>query len=234
MVNLSQKNISIIIPTKNDEQVFTKNFILLKNYFKKLNWDYEVLLISNGSTESNLKYAKTIVDDKLFHFSLKQSGKGLAIKHGIENAKFNNILFMDADFSVSITELDKFIDKNGLIGDALIGDRRSSSSVNSGTPFIRKLVGSTYLLTMKLVLGFKLSDTQCGFKIFKKNDYLDIGGVEFNNFSFDVELLYKLSKIKKIIEIPVIYNHNSDSKVSVIQDSLAMFVDLIRLRMRVK
>ena len=134
--------------------------------------DYEVLLISNGSTESNLKYAKTIVDDKLFHFSLKQSGKGLAIKHGIENAKFNNILFMDADFSVSITELDKFIDKNGLIGDALIGDRRSSSSVNSGTPFIRKLVGSTYLLTMKLVLGFKLSDTQCGFKIFKKNDYL--------------------------------------------------------------
>lgn len=231
---MSDSNISIIIPSKNDEQFFTDNFTLLQSYFKNRNWDYEVLLVSNGSSDSNLGLINTSVDDKFKHFSLEESGKGLAIKYGIEKAIYNNILFMDADFSVSITELDKFINENKLIGDILIGNRRSNESVNNGTPFIRKLVGSAYLVTMRLVLGFKLSDTQCGFKIFRKDDYLKIGGVEFNNFSFDIELLYKLSKIRKIIEIPVNYNHNSDSKVSIINDSLAMFVDLIRLRMRVK
>ena len=231
---MSDSNISIIIPSKNDEQFFTDNFKLLQSYFKNRNWDYEVLLVSNGSSDSNLGLINTSIDDKFKHFSLEESGKGLAIKYGIEKAKYNNILFIDADFSVSITELDKFINENKLIGDILIGNRRSNESVNNGTPFIRKLVGSAYLVTMRLVLGFKLSDTQCGFKIFRKDDYLKIGGVEFNNFSFDIELLYKLSKIRKIIEIPVNYNHNSDSKVSIINDSLAMFVDLIRLRMRVK
>lgn len=231
---MTNSNISIIIPSKNDEQFFKHNFEILQNYFKNRNWDYEVLLVSNGSSKSNLEFINTIISDKLKHFSLEESGKGLAIKYGIEKAKYNNILFMDADFSVSINELDKFINENKLIGDILIGNRRSNESINNGTPYIRKLVGSAYLLMMRLVLGFKLSDTQCGFKIFRKDDYLKIDGVEFNNFSFDIELLYKLSKIKKIIEIPVNYDHNSDSKVSIINDSLAMFMDLIRLRMRVK
>ena len=233
-MNSPNLEISIIIPSKNDEKYFIENFKLLQNYFKNQEWKYEVLLISNGSSVTNLNFIKTIDHDELKHFSLKESGKGLAIKYGIEKAQYNNILFIDADFSVPITELDKFIHENKLIGHILIGNRRSTHSINNGTPFIRKILGSAYLLTMRLVLGFKIEDSQCGFKIFRKDDYLNIGGVKFNNFSFDVELLYKLSKIGKIIEIPVDYNHNTDSKVSVIQDSLAMFLDLIRLRMRVK
>jgi dolichyl-phosphate beta-glucosyltransferase len=233
-MNFSNLEISIVIPSKNDEKYFIENFKLLKNYFKNKEWKYEVLLISNGSTVTNLNLIKLIDDDKLKHFSLKESGKGLAIKYGIEKAQYNNILFTDADFSVPITELDKFIHENKLIGDILIGNRRSNHSINKGTPFVRRIVGSAYLLTMRLVLGFKIGDSQCGFKIFRKDDYLKIGGVKFNNFSFDIELLYKLSKIRKIIEIPVNYNHNTDSKVSIIQDSLAMFLDLIRLRIRVK
>ena len=233
-MNSPNLEISIIIPSKNDEKYFIENFKLLQNYFKNQEWKYEVLLISNGSRVTNLNFIKTMDHDELKHFSLKESGKGLAIKYGIEKAQYNNILFIDADFSVPITELDKFIHENKLIGHILIGNRRSTHSINNGTPFIRKILGSAYLLTMRLVLGFKIEDSQCGFKIFRKDDYLNIGGVKFNNFSFDVELLYKLSKIGKIIEIPVDYNHNTDSKVSVIQDSLAMFLDLIRLRMRVK
>ena len=233
-MNSPNLEISIIIPSKNDEKYFIENFKLLQNYFKNQEWKYEVLLISNGSSVTNLNFIKTMDHDELKHFSLKESGKGLAIKYGIEKAQYNNILFIDADFSVPITELDKFIHENKLIGHILIGNRRSTHSINNGTPFIRKILGSAYLLTMRLVLGFKIEDSQCGFKIFRKDDYLNIGGVKFNNFSFDVELLYKLSKIRKIIEIPVDYNHNTDSKVSVIQDSLAMFLDLIRLRMRVK
>ena len=233
-MNSPNLEISIIIPSKNDEKYFIENFKLLQNYFKNQEWKYEVLLISNGSSVTNLNFIKTMDHDELKHFSLKESGKGLAIKYGIVEAQYNNILFIDADFSVPITELDKFIHENKLIGHILIGNRRSTHSINNGTPFIRKILGSAYLLTMRLVLGFKIEDSQCGFKIFRKDDYLNIGVFKFNNFSFDVELLYKLSKIGKIIEIPVDYNHNTDSKVSVIQDSLAMFLDLIKFRMRVK
>ena len=78
-----------------------------------------------------------------------------------------------------------------------------------------------------------MTDTQCGFKVFKRKDYLLLENIRFNNFSFDIELLVNFNNSNlNIKEVPVDYVHNSDSKVLVIKDSLEMFFDLIRLKLR--
>ena len=71
-MNSPNLEISIIIPSKNDEKYFIENFKLLQNYFKNQEWKYEVLLISNGSSVTNLNFIKTMDHDELKHFSLKE------------------------------------------------------------------------------------------------------------------------------------------------------------------
>ncbi len=225
-------SISIIIPSKNDEEVFLKNYPSIKEFLISKNWDFEIILVSNGSKDSNLKH---IDSDELNinHITTDLSGKGRAIKFGIENSKYDNLLFMDADSSVSINELEKFVNNNDFIDDVVIGTRRTKNSKNLKTPFTRKISGFVYIFLVNLLFSLNISDTQCGFKVFKKSDYLKIRKINFNNFSFDVELLIRFKeKNFNIIEIPVNYIHNSDSNVKLFKDSFTMFSDLVKLRLR--
>ncbi len=231
---MSQVNfsLSIIIPSKNDESVFMDSLFMLLEFLKKKTWDWEVILVSNGSHKENINLISTGDEPYFKHITLKESGKGLAIKEGIKESKHDYILFVDADFSVSISEIDKFLQNGKPLGNVVIGTRRTTGSVNMGTPIIRKIGGAVYLFFVNSFFRLNLTDTQCGFKLFKKSEYQEIEDIKFNNFSFDIELLYKLSKKNKIYEIPVEYVHNPDSKVSLIKDSSTMFFDLIKLRLR--
>ena len=225
-------NLSVIIPSKNDERIFMDGFLNLLNFLKKKTWDSEIILVSNGSKKENINLIKTDGEPYFKHLILKESGKGLAIKEGIKESKHDYILFMDADFSVSINELEKFLQNEKPIGNVVIGTRRTKDSINNGTPIIRKIGGAVYLFFVKAFFQLKITDTQCGFKLFKKSEYKIIKEIAYNNFSFDIELLYKLSKRNKIYEIPVHYNHHPDSKVSLFKDSFTMFFDLILLRFK--
>jgi len=225
--------ISVIIPSKNDEEVFLTNFNHIETYLKNQKWKYEIILVTNGSSKKNNSLIDSLKKINFKHLKLEQSGKGLAIKHGIENAIGDYILFLDADCSVKINELDKFIDKNKLIDDVVIGTRRTEESLNLHTPFIRRLSGAIYISLVKFLFKLNVTDTQCGFKVFKRKDYLLLENIRFNNFSFDIELLVNFNNSNlNIKEVPVDYVHNSDSKVLVIKDSLEMFFDLIRLKLR--
>ena len=140
---------------------------------------------------------------------------------------------MDADSSVSINELEKFVYKNNFINDVVIGTRRTKNSKNLKTPLSRKISGFGYILMVNLLFSLNISDTQCGFKAFKKSDYSKIRKINSNNFSFDVELLVNFKEGDfNIIEVPVDYIHNSESNVKLFKDSIRMFSDLIKLKLR--
>ena len=225
-------SISLIIPSKNDEEIFLSNFQNINDFLLNKDWNFEIILVSNGSKDSNLRL---INSDELNikHIKSDLSGKGRAIKIGIENSKYDNLLFMDADSSVSINELEKFVYKNNFINDVVIGTRRTKNSKNLKTPLSRKISGFGYILMVNLLFSLNISDTQCGFKAFKKSDYSKIRKINSNNFSFDVELLVNFKEGDfNIIEVPVDYIHNSESNVKLFKDSIRMFSDLIKLKLR--
>lgn len=229
---MAAQKFSIIIPSKNDEKVFYEHYSSVTKYLKSINLEFEIILVSNGSTAFNLDLVSDINDINFLHLNISKSGKGLAIKHGIKNAKYENILFIDADFSVPITEIEKFIKNDNFTKAVLIGSRRSPESINKDTPVFRRIGGSVYLFFANFLLGVKLTDTQCGFKVFSKSEYFKLEEILFDNFSFDIELLYKFSQNNSIIEIPVDYKHNNDSNVNMFKDSLVMLIDLLKLRLR--
>ena len=232
-MNYLLDNLTLIIPTKNDHLRVQENLRENIDFLKKNIKNFEVLIISNGSTLDSLAFIDDLIKTYRFirHLKINSSGKGLAIKTGLINSKFNINLFMDADSSVRINEFKKFVKNNQLQSPFVIGNRKNSLSRNIGSPIIRKITGDIYLKIIQVMFKIGLEDTQCGFKAIDKSKFLTYKNLNVEGFSFDIELiLLARTENINIIEIPVTYTHNNDSKVNVYIDTFKMLFDLIKIK----
>ncbi len=230
--------ISIIIPAYNEEYRIGRTLEKIRNFLKKKDYTYEVLVVDDGSTD---KTAQTALDSALCkegHLRLIKNeanrGKGYSVKKGIISSLGEYILFSDADLSTPIEQLDKLFGfiNNGY--DIVIGSRAlPDSDVRVHQPWYRERMGKTFNFLVKSMLMKGINDTQCGFKLFKSSLAKEIASnMKLNGFSFDVEMLYLAVKNKyKIKEVPVIWMNSPKSKVSPVFDSTRMFFDLIRIRL---
>ena len=146
-----------------------------------------------------------------------------------EEAKYNNILFSDADFSVSIQEFDKFVENNKLKADLVIGSRKIKNSLNLNSPIRRKITGAVFTFLVRSLFNISVYDTQCGFKALSIDSFGKTRHKE-DGFVFDVELIL-LAKLKKleILEIPVKYIHQDRSTVNIYKDSIKMIIGIFRI-----
>ncbi len=228
--------ISIVIPSKNDEITLLKNIDDLLIFCKKYVSNYEVIIVVNGSENKNIITLKDYLSNKnLDNFKIINSeivGKGAAVKLGINKSNFDLVLITDADFSVKIDHLITFVDSSfNPLGPFVVGTRKSKGSKVVNTPITRRLTGFIYTFLVKTLLNIKADDTQCGFKLFNKKEFINVTNFQSTGFSYDIEL-FLLAKEKEIIpiEIPVKYIHEKNSNINVLSDSRKMFTELIKIR----
>jgi len=196
-------------------------------------FDYELIIIDDGSIDKTREIVKNLIkNNKKIKINNKREnhGKGYSVKEGVFLSKLDWILFLDADMSTSVKELNNFF--NFLQGyDILIGSRYlDKSRVEMGIK--RKIIGRGFAIINNFILGLRIKDTQCGFKLFRKNVAKKLFKLQkINGFAFDVEILYLAKKFNyKIKEIPVNWIENHDGGVYVIKDSFKMLFDLFRTR----
>ena len=95
-------HISIIVPIYNEGNIIKSNIKKISNFFKK-NYDYEIILIDDGSKDNTLEVLNSIKGDRVkVLFNQTNKGKGYSIKKGIEHSKGKIILTTDADMSARI------------------------------------------------------------------------------------------------------------------------------------
>ncbi len=163
----------------------------------------------------------------------KNKGKGYSINRGIAHANGDVILTTDADLSADIEEFNKLLllIKKGY--HIAIGSRsKKNSEINIKQNFYRIILGKTFNLLVKLILGLNYKDTQCGFKLYESKKIKSIiKSCKIERFCTDVEILY-LAKLKKIsvIEEGIIWNDNKNSSVKLFTDPINMFYDLLKIR----
>ena len=207
---------------------------------KKVCNNFEIIFVNDGSSDDTLKILKnyknknTKLHRKMKIVSYQQNkGKGYALKKGVKIARFDWILTLDADISVSITQLNNWIKYRKIkeVESIYFGSRNLKGS-NIKFRMYRKLVGLIFIKIIKIFFNINLLDTQCGFKLYKK----DIAKKLFVNlkmldFTHDIEIVL-ISKKKgfRIMELPVNWIHKKGSKISVFKDSLKMFVSLIKMK----
>lgn len=229
--------LSIVIPAYNEEkrvgttlEAYSKFF---RNKFKKL----EILVVVDGTDDTD-KIVRNMSKKYRFIKLIKYDhrlGKGGGVYEGFKAAKGEIIGFTDADNSVNAPFFEKVLE--GLKkSDCSIGSRRMKGSamiLPQSTTWIvsMRIVSRIYNSLVKLILFMNIQDTQCGAKVMKRKVYEAIkNDLNVTGFEFDVELLWRIKKNGfKIIEVPVIWKHNLESKSS-IKNSVKFFVLLFKLR----
>ena len=159
-------------------------------------------------------------------------GKGRAIQRGVKEAKGKYIFMCDADLSMPIDEVSKFLPPQLPQVDIAIGSREAPGSIRYNEPTYRHFTGRVFNTLIRWLVLPGLQDTQCGFKCIRAEVARDIIPYQtLMGWAFDVELLYIARRRGySIVEIPIDWYFNADSKISVVRDSLRMFLDLLLIR----
>ena len=228
LTDAQQPSISIIIPCYNEQRNLERGVLdEVYQYFEKQSFAWEIIVVDDGSTDDSRSIVERSIKDKR-NFSLvdiPHGGKPAGIWAGIQNAKSEALLFTDMDQSTPIGELGKLLSwyKQGF--DVVIGSR---SITRQGSSLIRKTGSFVFLALRRLFLLRKIIDTQCGFKLCRREAALKaFPNLEFFRreskptgwkvTAYDVEFLYLVEKLGyRIKEVPVEWENRdrSDTKGS--------------------
>ena len=215
--------LSIIIPAYNEENRILSTLKKVKNELAKRD---EVIVVADGK-DKTAKLAKTIKGIKVLEFK-NRLGKGGALKEGVKVAKGNIIVFCDVDYgtqeNVSINNLVKNLD------DINIGSRYISTYIKGDSKRIFFSRGLNFLV--RIMFGLHLTDTQCGFKAFRRDVIKKIMPlVKIKGFAYDIEVLWRAKKFGYAIkEVPIRWDYTKETKVNVLKTSIEIFKDMLKLR----
>lgn len=227
---MSKVYLSIIIPAHNEEGRLPVAFEKIHEFLKKQDFTYEVMVVENGSldktSEITKKFAKKYKYIKLME--VKTRGKGLAVKQGMLAAKGDFRFICDADLSMPIEEITKFLPPKTKGVDVIIGTREGKGARRIGEPWKRHFMGRAFNLIIKLTAVGGFEDTQCGFKMFTAEAATKLFSAQkLNGIGFDVELIFLAKKIGyKIKEVPITWYFDSDSRMRLVQDSMKALLEI--------
>lgn len=227
-------HLSIIIPAHNEEKRLPPTLQSIEAFLNKQPYDSEVLVVENGSRDLTAVVAEAFAADHPRVRVLRETGrgKGLAVRRGMLEAHGDFRFICDADLSMPIDELPKFLPPNYPNADVMIGSREAPGSRRFNEPAYRHFQGRVFSTLVKwfAVPGFE--DTQCGFKCFTARAAEDIFSVQrFDGMSFDVEALFiALRRGYHVSEVPIDWYYRSESRVDPIREPLRMLRDILVIR----
>lgn len=231
---LSLPLLSIIIPAHNEENRLPRSLEQVFAFLQKQAYEAEVLVIENGSTDRTLavaqEYASRHANVRVIHEPGR--GKGLAVRRGMLEARGEYRFMCDADLSMPIEEVNKFVPPALSGFDIAIGSREVQGAVRYDEPPYRHLGGRLINLVIRLLILPRLQDTQCGFKCFRAAVAEDLFGRQvLDGWSFDIEVLYLGQRAGyRIAEVPIDWYYRAESKVSALRDAIHMIEDIFRIR----
>ena len=242
---VSKVFLSVVIPSY-DEMANLQKGVLdkVEHFLGRKKYSYEVIVVDDGSTDGSIEFAERFIKDNNNFKLIKNPhlGKAGAVTKGVLEAKGRYILFTDMDQATPIEEVDKLLPYFNKGYNIVIGSRNSK---RKGAPYSRILMARGMMFLRGFLIGIKgVSDTQCGFKMFRHDvakklfariDSLHSTQTKITGSSvsagFDVELIYLAEKLGyKIKEVPVNWLYVETRRVNPIKDSIEGFMDLIRIK----
>jgi dolichyl-phosphate beta-glucosyltransferase len=229
---------SIILPAHNEEKRLPTALERLAAFLSAQSYNAEVLVVENGSSDRTLEVAKAYAERmpqlRVLHESGR--GKGLAVRRGMLEARGDYRIFCDVDFSMPVEEINRFIPPALGGADVAIASREAKGAIRYHEPQLRHFIGRGFNALVRWIALPGLQDTQCGFKCFSAAVAEQVFPLQtIDGWTFDVEVLFAARRLGyRIVEVPVPWFYNADSKVRVLKDSLHMFIDLVTIRLNAR
>ena len=232
--------LSVIVPAFREGRRIHDNLRRLVGELDQLDVTYEVVVVSDGNTDTTVSEANRLAapEVRVFHYPMN-IGKGFALSFGVEQSKGALVTFIDADMDLDPANIRSFIELMKTSGcDIVIGSKRHPDS-KVEYPKFRRLQSAMYQVLTRLLFNLNVRDTQTGLKLFRRpvlQDVLPLLAVK--KFAFDLELLViaRYLGYRNVVEAPITLNHQFESTVSllsawqVLWDTAAIFYRLRILR----
>ena len=230
---MSHPFLSIIIPAYNEESRLPQTLEQAFSFLAEQEYKAEIIVVENGSNDRTFKIAQELsaTFPNLYVFHNDEAGKGKAVQRGMLEARGQYRIFCDADLSMPIGEIARFIPPHNDT-DIVIASREVDGAIRYGEPHQRHIIGRVFNLIIRLLALPGIHDTQCGFKGFRAEVAEDLFQHQnIEGWAFDVEILY-IAKLRgyEILEFPIPWYYREESKISVLKDSFRMFLDILKIR----
>jgi dolichyl-phosphate beta-glucosyltransferase len=232
----SDIQLSIVIPAYDEQARLPRTVLETIHWCTTRNLDFELIITDDGSRDETLALGRLFEesDVRIRALACPHMGKGAAVRMGALNAKGRVILFMDADGATPLNEIPKLLAAIEEGHDVAIGSRvvQRPGEVEVKARFHRWLIGRIFAFFVNLFVIDGIGDTQCGFKMFRREAALAIFSRQKTvGFAFDVENLFIAKRLSlSIAEIPVNWVAQPGSKVNLVTDSIRMLWDISHIR----
>ncbi len=226
--------LSIVIPAHNEALRLPGTLEKIAAFTARQSYPIEVLVVENGSQDNTAELARSFQAAMPYLQVLHeaQAGKGLAVRRGMLEASGEYRFICDADLSMPIEEVNRFIPPALPDMDVAIASREAPGAVRYDEPPFRHLTGRVFNAVVRAMALPGLQDTQCGFKCFRAEVAQEVFQQQtLNGWAFDVEVLYIARRWGyRVVEIPIHWYYNAHSQVHVFKDTWRMLHELVTIR----
>ena len=230
----SAVRLSIVIPAFNEEARLPETLRKTVSWCEAHDLEFEVIVVDDGSRDGTVALGRLFeeTDQRIRVLACAHMGKGGAVRTGALSAKGHFVLFMDADGATPLSEIPKLFARIDEGYDVAIGSRVvREGEAEVKTPVHRRIIGRTFAFFTGLLALGGIADTQCGFKMFRREVTAAIFARQKTvGFAFDVEILFIARRLSlSVVEVPVNWVAQPGSKVNLITDSFRMLWDICRI-----
>lgn len=233
--------LSIIIPAYNEERRLPATLHTITDYLRRQPYTSEILVVENGSTDETSQVVLSFTNsqhrmDDSFEIYLLHSrqGKGAAIKQGMLAGRGQYLFVCDADLSMPVQELSKFLPPSPTAAayGIAIASREIPGAERLNEPLHRHFMGRIFNFLVQLLVLPGIKDTQCGFKCFSRDAAKAIFPLQsINGWGFDVEVLLIARHLQfRLIEVPITWHYQAESRIRPVKDTITMVKDLLVIR----
>lgn len=240
-----KKKVSIVIPCYNEAENLSSGVLNeVDTYLKTVDYDWEVVISDDEATDGSREIVEKFVKNhaKFIFLKNKHGGKAKAVWEGIQKASGSIVLFTDMDQSTPLKEVEKLLPWYDKGCDVVFGSRGME---RENFPWYRKVMSAGFRLFRQIFLLRGVSDTQCGFKSFRKEVAMKIFPMleaiaatkqakGWSVSAFDVELLFLAEKFGyKLKEVEVNWK-DRDVSTGKAKDFVKESKDMVKQILRVK
>ena len=228
--------LSIVIPTYDEESLILGTLEQVVGFLATCQYSWEVVVADDGSTDGTAQLVGNFAANHpgVRLLCLRHHGKGWAVQQGMLEAYGEYRFLCDADLSMPIEQLERFLPPRVSDLDIGIGSREAPGARRVGEPAFRHIMGRIYNILVRSLAVPGVNDTQCGFKCFRGEIVPQLFHRQtMHGFAFDVEVLFLAAREGlNVREIPIDWYYRQQSKVRPLRDALFMTRDLLKIRWR--
>jgi glycosyltransferase involved in cell wall biosynthesis len=227
---------SIVIPAYNEETRLGATLERILAYVRQQGWDAEVIVVNDGSRDKTADLVREFAEKNPIVRLVENPGnrgKGYSVRHGMLKARGEVVVFSDADLSSPIEEMPKLLAALSAGADIAIGSRWLRAELQTQRQSVhRQIFGRVFNQLMRMILGLKFKDTQCGFKAFTRQAAQTILPLQrIERWGFDPEILFLARKFGlRVEEVAVHWGHSGDTRIHPVLDGARMFQEMLRVR----